>query len=970
MSARRLPCGRRSNCLARSDGRARLFTIAPERPFASALASGLIARFPDPLDRARLLILLPSRRSVAALRDALLTMAEGEASLLPRMAAVGDVDEDEALGRFAEDGADAPILPPAVEPAERSLALARIAGPFLDAGPPAALALGDALGRVIDQLSIHGVNLAALRDLELAEMAGHWQRARLMLTAVAEAWPALLAERGRMAAAERREQLLAALAERWAAHPPAHPVIAAGFAQAPPGVARLLAAITRLPGGMLVLPGIDPDVSEAWREAVADRAAATHPLHGMLALLDAIGAAPAECALWEEGPVRAPGGTAARAAALSHAFLPAALAGAWREGAEGADGLTLLEARTAEAEALGIALAMRRQLQTPGATAALVTPSRALARRVAGALRRFGLDISDSAGEPLRLTRHGILIEALTAAASARFTPVALLALLKHPLAAGSDPAARQQWLAQVRELDLALRGLAPPAGLAGIGAHLAARPAGDALLAWWTAQVQPLLSPLEALASGTPTLAALLAALRETAAALCGDILWSGISGRALSRWLEALEITPDAALLPVPMDAAPRMIGLLMEQMVVRPPWRQHPRLAIWGPLEARLQSADLMILGGLNEGEWPAPPAVDPWLAPAIRAALGLPTADIRIGLQAHDLWAAACAAPRVLLTRAEKDDSGSAVPSRFLLRIEAALGRLPRDAELEAALLLDGGDAPQRLPMPAPAPPRAARPTQLSVTDADMLAADPFSFYARRILKLSELDPLEQEADAALRGIAVHKIAEALGKDRQTPLAPLVDAALQSLRAGPALETLWRPRLLRLAQWLAEQLERDQAEDWTVARTEAKARLERHGILLHGRADRVDRHADGDWRIIDYKTGSQPNKSQFEAGEARQLPLLRLLLESGGFADLPAGDVRELLYVRLRGGSTPSSVDGAKWEADRDSFMADLDAMLARWLTGDAPFPPKLKPLFALNYRSFDHLARLEEWLGRD
>src|SRR6185503_7809612 len=107
--------------------------------------------------------------------------------------------------------------------------------------------------------------------------------------------------------------------------------------------------------------------------------------------------------------------------------------------------------------------------------------------------------------------------------------------------------------------------------------------------------------------------------------------------------------------------------LLRQLLDQRSVRPAFGGHPRIFIWGLLEARLQHADLLILGGLNEGVWPALPAPDPWLPPKVRATLGMPTLDVRIGLAAHD-FASALGAPEVLVTRARRDGRSPTIASR--------------------------------------------------------------------------------------------------------------------------------------------------------------------------------------------------------------------------------------------------------------------------------------------------------------
>lgn len=922
----------------------RLISIAFGAPFLPLLARHLLARHGTGPALARVRVILPSARARRALVEAFLEAVDGRALLLPRIAAIAQVDDEETLARLLEEGGEP--LPPAVAPLARRVALARLLLPHAG-GAAAADRLARDLARVVDVLAAHDVAPAKLAALDLAGLAAHRARRLAMLEVFARHWPGVLAERGRMDPVARRETLLAALAARWAECPPG-PVVAAGFATAPPGVARLLGVITRLPEGELFLPGLDPDIGEADWAAIG--AAPTHPLHGLHRLLDAIGARPTDAR-----PLGPP--APARAQALLAAFRPAVAGPAPRTMPPA--GVRAIELPGPEAEALAIALAMRRALETPGRTAALVTRSRLLARRVAAALQRWGIRVDDSAGEPLSLRPPGAFLLALLEAAAARFRPVATLALLKHPLAGASSPETRARWLAGARRLDLALRGPPPGPGLDGIAGR-----AGDARQ-WWQSEAMPALAPLEALFAGpAPGLDRLVATLAEAAATLAGDRLWSGPDGRALADLVAGLTTLADS--LPVAIDEAPAVLRALLDDVPVRPPWRQHPRLAILGPLEARLVHADLLILGDLNEGSWPAPPAPDPWLHPAARRALGLPPAETRIGLEAHDLVAAS-AAPDILLTRARRDDGGPTVPSRFWLRLEAAFGPLPGDEVAELAGRLDGDGRTIFLAEPAPAPPASERPRALRVTEADMLAADPFSFYARRMLGLCELDPLEQDADARIRGTIVHRILERLVKEPAVDPDALITSELAASGVDPARLLLWRPRVARMVAWVGAELAADRARGWQPVGAEVPLRGTLAGIAVQGKADRIDRHDDGRLRILDYKTGTPPKKADFEAGRFRQLPLLRHLVETSPPATLAGGKVTELEYWKLSGGRTEGDRAGAGWSIDRATFEAELGALIRRYLLGDAPFRPKIAPVFAKQYRSFDQLARIEEWL---
>ena len=310
-----------------------------------------------------------------------------------------------------------------------------------------------------------------------------------------------------------------------------------------------------------------------------------------------------------------------------------------------------------------------------------MSPDRALARRVAAHCARWGITIDDSAGRPLSILPPGTLLVALAEAGAQRFAPLALLTLLKHPLVRFGEP--RLAWLEGARALDRALRGPRPAPGLAGIDAYLSEPAERDArirrLAADWWPGPRGLLAPVEtAFAGGPQPLGRLLAALRESASGLCGDALWREPAGRALADLLGEIEARADIGPQRIDPAALAPMLTTLMDEVAIRPPQGGHPRLAIYGQIEARLQTADLMVLGGLNEGVWPGQPAPDPWLAPRIRAELGLPGLDRRIGLAAHDL-VEALGAPEALLTRARRDARSPAIASRFLAAAGGDVGR---------------------------------------------------------------------------------------------------------------------------------------------------------------------------------------------------------------------------------------------------------------------------------------------------
>lgn len=980
-----------------------LYSIPSHKAFADTLVAGLMRRTgSDAMALTRGLVLLPNNRAVRAVTSAFVR-ASGGGLLLPRLVTLGSPDLGEAVGAALDPADEGAPPPPAVAPMQRRMILARLvfeerarAGAAIDAAE--AVRLAGELCHTLDQLLVEEVPPTALRDIDLApELTEHWQRALSTFTIVLERWPEELARLGRIDAATRRRMLLDRVAERWRQQPPQGFVCAAGVTDPAPAVARLLRCVAEAPQGMTVFAGLDLAMPQEEWDALGPhqpdpvtgrirRSLETHPQFHLKLMLERMSVGRGEVTNWPG--TAGPDAGAVRGRAIANALAPAAFTGKWTE-LKAEDrrltGVAAAELATPAEEAQTIALALRGALEEEGRTAALVTPDRALARRVAVHLRRWGIEANDSAGRPLSILPPGTLLLALAEAAAQRFAPMALLALLKHPLVRNvpGDRAIRGAWLDGVRGLDRGLRGPRPAAGLDGIMGHLLGNKRDRA--AAWFAEPVGLLKPIELVfEQGMQPLPALLAVLRETAQALCGDDLWSGPAGRAAAEFLDALEA--DAAAGPpriAPDGLAPLLRGLL-DEVAVRPgSGVGHPRIAIYGLIEARLQTADLMVLGGLNEGVWPGRPAPDPWLAPRIRATLGLPGLERAVGVAAHE-FGQALGAPQAIVTRARRDAASPALASRLWLRLQAMAGeRFVRAHDLERwAHALD--DPREHLPAdrPAPLPDPSRRPKAISVTEIDRLKADPYAFYARRVLGLMPLDPVDADPSAAWRGTAVHDILEHWWKlDRCAPdaLLPRATAMLDDERTHPMMRALWRPRLVEAIDWIARTVAAQDAEGRTVASAEGQGHIEVAGVKLSGRYDRVDRLPDGSLAIVDYKTGKPPSAAAVRAGYSLQLGLLGAIAERGGFPDV-AGRAGGFEYWSLGKKrdqfgyiETPVDAEGKRDKIVTTDFttiaMSNFIEAAGHWLTGSAPFTAKLVPEYA-PYAEYDQLMRRDEWYGRD
>jgi ATP-dependent helicase/nuclease subunit B len=969
-----------------------VFTISADRPFLVTLAHGLVTMASgDPLRLARMTVLLPTRRAARSLREAFLHLT-GEGSdpgaplLLPRMRPIGDLDAD---GLDFAAGDETLAIPPALPELRRRLLLTRLvlewSGAHDDQSllPGQAASLGGALARLIDAAATEGASFADLAKLAPLDLAEHWHVVLRFLDILPTQWPKVLDTEGALDAAERRKRLLLRQAAEWRRMPPRDPVIAAGLTGGIPALNELISVVAGIKQGTVILPGLDRHAAlETWAAIAQDPA---HPQYLLAGLLRGLGIATDDVRNWDPA---ATGGRGARLGLVSHALLPAGLTHAWRdlrpEDESALSRLSRYDCPSPQDEAVTIALLLRRKLETPGATASLVTPDRELARRVAAEMRRWGIDIDDSAGLPLSLTPPGAFLRLVLDMAASLLAPVPLLAALKHPLAAGG--LAPPEFRDLARKLERVIRGPRPAPGIAGLRDAVGKQP-----------ELHRFIDRIETCVGELPKLLAVedagIAALATAHIAAAERLAASDTESGVARLWCQAAGETAagfchdliDAArdFPPLAGRHYPALFEALSGGAVVRPAYGHHPRLAIWGLVEARLQQADLVVLGGLNEGTWPGPVANDPWMSRQMRHEFGIPLPERAIGIAAHD-FVQAIGAPEVALTRATRREGVPTVPSRWLLRLDAVLravgldGKLGAEPESAAATAITDRPRLRRpLPRPAPRPPLEARPRRLPVTDIETWRRDPYAIYAKRILRLEGLNPLDADPDRADLGIAIHRaLAEFVRRfPRDLPahaeieLKEIGERHFGGLLSRPGAWAFWWPRFERIARWFAAE-EAIRRPGLAETQSEVRGDLIVPGpggpFTIFAIADRVERRDTGELAVIDYKTGSVPEKAAIDAAIAVQLPLEGAIARAGGFG-IAAGAIASLEHWRLGGGPggerLPLGDDDPSALIDR--VLGEIQAFIARFDDPRTPYRAVPVAKWQPRYSDYKHLERLDE-----
>ncbi len=944
----------------------RIMALPVGYDFSAAFIAGLRARMAgcEPGEWARITIFVNTRRSARRLSDLLST---GPA-ILPNIRVIGDLAKDPFPG-----------LPQPANALERQLLLADLIGAFLDkqsdlAPKSARFDLAKSLAALLDELDGEGLEIDSLKDIEIDGQSGHWQR-NLMFLNILKDYVAALGTK--MSGAEARQRaVIAALAAEWQENPVQTPVIIAGSTGSRGATALLIKAVANLPQGAVVLPGFDfgtpPDI---WKTLSEE-----HPQFGFAKLAKTVGFEPADMPVWHDTPAE----NAKRNALASLSLRPAPVTAQWLvEGpkllpdlAAACRNLTLLEAPNPRLEATAIAIKLRESLHQ-GKKAALVTPDRLLARRVSAMLHRWNITPDDSAGQPAQLSPPGIFLRMIVAMFDTKPTPLQVLELLKHPLCSIGARGPHLQFSRNLERKEL--RG-----GPAFVDFSAFRDWAEKAGAKQWLAQLSNIISPLQSLPDTTISGWAKLH--RQIAESLGSDDLWGKEAGRVVLDILESLGNCDHQTLY-----SATDYRGLFANALtgeIRDDPVLAHPDIAIWGTLEARVQSADLIILAGLNEGIWPQASRNDTWLNREMRRQIGLELPERRIGLSAHD-YQQCLGAAQVVLSRAIRDGEAPTVASRWLIRLQNLTAGLGEAGETTLNEMQQRGqtllhwatnlDASQSLippaARPAPAPPISTRPKGLFVTRIETLIRDPYAIYARYILNLRKFEPLTQQPDYRGKGNVLHDILERFISETMqglpdNPALVFDKIMMQELEKSvpwPATRRLWRAGFLKTRDWFLE-TEIARRQTATPARLEATGkRILPGGFELRAKADRIDIDAAGNLLIYDYKSGSKPSEKQIRKFSV-QLPLEGVIAQNGGFDGINPAKIRCLQLIYL--GGDGDTISFAENDDAMENAWENLCSLITRYQSENVGYPARLRPDLQAFEGDFDHLSRRGEWQDDD
>lgn len=949
----------------------KIYNIPSTANFVETLAQRLLDDYAqNRLKLTEVLILLPNRRACRSLAEAFVRLRGMEPTLLPQMRAIGDIHEDEILFYDHQIADEFLKLPPAISSLERNFLLMKLITQRPQEFGLTSISLSQIchlaqeLGNLLDTATMQGLNWSKLSKIVPDEYATHWQETLKFLTIITKYWPEILAERHMIDTQTRRNIIMNKQSELWQSQPPSQRIIIAGTTAVSPAMKKMVKTVANLPQGEIYLAGLDKLLDDdAWSQIDE-----THPQFELKELLDYLQITRAQIVDLVSPPLEH------REQLISELMRPAASTNVWRDSTKRLSSdciknIHLLETTDVRQEALAIAVLIRQALEKSSETISLVTPDRNLARRVTAQLHRWNIVVDDSAGIPLAQTPWGIFMR-LTACACLSDAPAeTVLSLVKHCLFASRTFADKTQTMAFRLDKNIMREQLDDNDASALLDEIK--NTAQDYSALYKNSQVS-----LSELLEKHIKLSENLSEISPQG----NSCLWSGDDGQTGAEFLADLIEHADI-LGEIPVDEYLELFETLMQGIMVRSFGTSHPRIKILGPMEARLNHYDTIIIGGCNEGVWPTSPNADPWMSRPMKRDFGFNLPEQQIGVMALD-FANLLGAPQVYITRSQMNDGAQTVKSRWLMRLTTVLTAHKLNLEdMNCDYLINWGqqletpNQPIKITPPEPHPPVKYRPHKLSASAFEKLLRDPYSIFAEYILKLKPLGDLNPEINASDFGSIVHNVLDEFAKAYPQHLP---DNAAQILRdmgqkafASTSITAekmaFWLPRFYKMVDWILcqektyrAQISHIYSEIWghIYFSDTPMGQFE-----IYARADRIDKTNTQKYNIIDYKTGTARKPKEVYSGYAPQLPIEALIASKGGFDNLPAAPIEQLMYWRL----------GDKAIVFKDEINTLLERTQAQILKiinlfsfEETGYLSRPNPRHLFEYSDYEHLARVKEW----
>ena len=847
--------------------------------------------------------------------------------------------------------------------------------------------LANDLMNLRNEMYSENVSVEKLRSLSKENISSHWQYSLEFLNVIFGYWSKDIDD---VPIEAINLEIISILNKKWRLNPPKYPLIIAGSTGSRGITKSFIKLVSKQQKGLIVLPGFDFSQSDkVWDSFQKSNDFEDHPQFRYFELLNELSINPKNIKNWKAEKIS----LTPRNQLVSLALRPAPVTDQWLE--EGpkltelnsaTSGLTLIEAPTSRDEANAIALCIRKAVKD-NKSISLITPDRNLLRQVNAALGRWNLIPDNVAGKSLSVTPTGIFLRQIIRLIGQEITAENLIPLLKNPLT-NSGGAERGKHMNLVRSIELNLRKKQNTSEEIHEFLSKKLNEPENSSDSSWLHWIQNNLESLQTMK--TASLTEFLEVLILTSEKFSNGplekegLLWLENSGEHAKNVLNDL-LNAGSNIKILDISEFSNILNFILNKEVVRETVNAHPLIKFWGTLDTRISNTEITILGGMNEGIWPQIKNTDHWLNRSMRKEAGLLSQERKVGLLAHD-FQQGINNNTVIITRSERIDDTPSIPSRWLNRITNLLKGLGSDGRNQLDEMKTRGnfwlnlakaveEPKQNLTpakRPSPVPPLAVRPKNLSVTQIETLIRDPYSIYARHVLKLKKLQPLKKQANVLLRGNVIHKIMQNFSEQTKNDLKLINSLELIKLSDDifskevpwPAIRSVWKIQFKKTIPLFleAEKLRRQNASPLFFEHP-GSTFLSEVGITLTAIADRIDKNKLNELLIYDYKSGKPPTLKQLEIFH-KQLILEALIAENGGFKNIPAAPVISICYISLNN-AHPNTEKIIKRE-DIEKIKKEIAQLVSYYNSDITGFTARLRMEKLEIVSDYDHLARYGEW----
>lgn len=947
----------------------KIYNIPASCSFVDVLAEHFIKEYQNRiLELVDVIFLLPNKRACSSLREAFVRVSGLEPLMLPKILAMGDICEDEL---FFSSASVLKEVSPAIDSLERTLIFTKkILEKSSFFGSEKLLVsqacfLAQELSKLIDVVNFEGLSFDNLQNLVPEEYSQHWLSTLSFLEIIISDFPKELSLIGLVNPSEKYNQLLNAQAKIWKENDTKQKIVIAGGIASFPAIRNLVRTVLSLENGELYINGLDRFLDDESLEILD----CCHPEFEQKTLLDDLGVDRKDIKNLTNPK------NLEREMLISQIMRPAGTTDKWRDILPihkiAYQEISIVEADDLRQEALAIALMMREALETPEKTTALVTTDRSLARRVSVELERWNIKVDDSAGKPLSLTPVGIFLRLIAKVCESDFEIIDVLSLLKNPFMAMGCQKSEFRKIVRKYEYDyLRLREAKKSVEI-------------DDFVSKFKNKFERLYNLLNqnsfSLKEVIKEHIELAVDLASTDCVDGNNVLWKNDDGNAAASFVAELYEKSDV-LEEVSSRQYLDFLESLMINVNVRNSFGTHPRLKILGPIEARLNQFDRVIIGGFNEGIWPKLASSDPFMSRPMKKDFGMSLPEKNIGIMAKDFADLFCN-EEVFITRALRSGGTPMIKSRWLMRFETVLQAMNVDLSqvydssyAQIASSLDASKTLQKISAPEPRPPVLARPRKLSMSAIESLMKDPYIVFAKYILGLYPLENLQKDPTSADYGNIIHDILDKFNKKYPNKFPQNAFDELMKIGSDLFIENevllktraFWWPRFEKTAKWIVE-TETKYRKEIKKVHSEISGEMRFDApcgeFVVTAKADRIDETIDGKINVIDYKTGLAKKKKEVYSGYAPQLPIEGLIAECGGYKELSAMEVSRLIYWKL---ANEEVIFDEKVDDLIEMTFNNIAELVSLFDFQTTPYLSKPHYKYETLNKDYEHLARVREW----